>query len=106
MTRVPFVGGNWKMNLNRAGCAELAKAVARGAAEVPIDVGVAPPACYLETVSGALQGSKVWLGAQDAYYQASGAFTGEISLDMLKDFNTKFCLNGHSERRHVLLETS
>ena len=106
MTRVPFVGGNWKMNLNRAQSVDLAQSVAERATGLPIDVGVAPPACYLEAVSNALAGSKVWLGAQDAYHQPSGAFTGEISLDMLKDFNVRFVLAGHSERRHVLNETS
>ena len=106
MTRVPFVGGNWKMNLNRAQCVELAKVIARGVAELPVDVGVAPPFVYLDAVNNALEGSKVWLGAQDAYHEPGGAFTGEISLDMLKDLNVRFVLAGHSERRHVLNETS
>jgi triosephosphate isomerase len=106
MTRVPFVGGNWKMNTRRATAVELAKAVSAGAAALPIDVGVAPPFCYLEAVGAALAGSNVMLGAQDAFFQKSGAFTGEISLDMLADFDVKFVLNGHSERRHVLLESS
>jgi triosephosphate isomerase len=104
MTRVPFVGGNWKMNTRRASAVELAKAVAAGAAPLPIDVGVAPPFVYLDAVAQALAGSKVWLGAQDAFHQKSGAFTGEVALDMLADFNVKFVLNGHSERRHVLNE--
>src|SRR5262245_50212083 len=104
MTRVPFVGGNWKMNLNRAQSVELAKAVARGAAELPIDVGIAPAFVYLDAVNQALAGSKVWLGAQGSYFQPSGAFTGEVALDMLKDVGVKFVLNGHSERRHVLNE--
>ncbi len=106
MARVPFVGGNWKMNTRRASAVELAKAVSAGAAALPVDVGVAPPFCYLDAVGQALSGSKVWLGAQDAFHQKSGAFTGEISLDMLADFNVKFVLSGHSERRHVLLEPS
>jgi triosephosphate isomerase (TIM) len=105
MTRVPFVGGNWKMNLDRAKSVDLAQAVAEGATGLPVDVGVAPPFVYLDAVREALQGSKVWLGAQDAYFQQSGAFTGEISLDMLKDVGCRFVLNGHSERRHVLNET-
>ena len=106
MTRVPFVGGNWKMNLNRAGSVELAKAVARGAAELPIDIGIAPPFVYLDAVNQALAGSKVLLGAQGSYFQPSGAFTGEVALDMIKDVGAKFVLNGHSERRHVLNEPS
>jgi triosephosphate isomerase len=106
MTRVPFVGGNWKMNLNRAQSVELAKAVARGAAELPVDVGIAPSFVYLDAVNQALAGSKVWLGAQGSYFQPSGAFTGEVALDMLKDVGVKFVLCGHSERRHVLNEPS
>lgn len=106
MTRVPFVGGNWKMNLNRAGSVELAKAVARGAAELSIDIGIAPSFVYLDAVKQALGGSNVWLGAQGTYFQPSGAFTGEVALDMLKDVGVHFVLNGHSERRHVLNEPS
>ena len=106
MTRVPFVGGNSKMNLNRAQSVEGAKAVARGVAELPIDVGVAPPFVYLDAVGQALAGSRVWLGAQDVYHERVGAFTGEVSLDMLKDVGVRFVINGHSERRHVLLEPS
>jgi triosephosphate isomerase len=94
------------MNLNRAQCVDLAQSIAERAAGLPVDVGVAPPFVYLDAVREALQGSKVWLGAQDAYFQPSGAFTGEISLDMLKDVGVKFVLNGHSERRHVLNEPS
>src|SRR3954454_20853828 len=105
-TRVPFVGGNWKMNLNRAGSVELAKAIARGAAELPIDIGIAPSFVYLDAVNQALAGSKVWLGAQGSYFQAEGAFTGEVALDMVKDVGAKFVINGHSERRHVLKEPS
>ncbi len=106
MTRVPFVGGNWKMNTNRASAVDLAQAVVSGATGLPVDVGVAPPFVYLDAVGQALEGSKVWLGAQDVFHQPSGAFTGEISVDMLRDFNVKFVLCGHSERRHVLHESS
>jgi triosephosphate isomerase len=106
MTRVPFVGGNWKMNLIRAQAVNLAQAVAEGSIGLPAEIGVAPPFVYLDAVREALEGSKVWLGAQDAYFQPSGAFTGEISLDMLKDVGCRFVLNGHSERRHVLHEPS
>ena len=91
------------MNLRRSTAVELAKAVARGAGS-GVDVGVAPPFVYLDAVAAALAGSSVLLGAQDAYFQKDGAFTGEISLDMLKDLGVKFVLAGHSERRHVLLE--
>src|SRR5580693_1109876 len=103
MTRTPFVAGNWKMNTTRASAIELAKGVAKGAPS-KIQVGVAPPFVYLDAVGHALAGSSVLLGAQDVYFKENGAFTGEISVDMLKDVGVKFCLTGHSERRHVLGE--
>ncbi|MCC7349341.1 MAG: triose-phosphate isomerase [Phycisphaerales bacterium] len=105
MARTPFVAGNWKMNTNKASAIELAKAVAKGA-PAGVQVGVAAPFVYLDAVGQALAGSKVQLGAQDAYFEKSGAFTGEISVEMLKDLGVSFCLVGHSERRHVLGESS
>jgi triosephosphate isomerase len=107
MPRTPFVGGNWKMNTTKASAVELARAVAKGAGAVPtVEIGVAPPFVYLDAVAQALTGSEVLLGAQDAYFQPGGAFTGEISVGMLQDLGVKFVLAGHSERRHVLNEPS
>jgi triosephosphate isomerase len=103
MGRTPFVAGNWKMNTTKASATALARDVARGA-PATVDVGVAPPFVYLDAVGQALAGSKVLLGAQDAYFEKSGAFTGEISVEMLADLGVRFCLAGHSERRHVLHE--
>jgi triosephosphate isomerase len=103
--RTPFIAGNWKMNTTKSSAIELARGIARGAL-AGVEVGVAPPFVYLDAVAGALAGSSVLLGAQDAYFEKSGAFTGEISVEMLKDVGVKFCLNGHSERRHVLKESS
>ncbi|HEY8665352.1 MAG TPA: triose-phosphate isomerase, partial [Tepidisphaeraceae bacterium] len=102
--RTPFIAGNWKMNTTRAGAIELAKAVAKGA-PAGVDVGIAPPFVYLDAAGQAIAGSKVLLGAQDCYFEKNGAFTGEVSVEMLKDLNVKFCLTGHSERRHVLKES-
>jgi triosephosphate isomerase len=105
MPRIPFVAGNWKMNTNKASAVELAKAVAKGApAPSKAQVGVAPPFVYLDAVGQALAGSDVLLGAQDAYSESSGAYTGEVSVEMLSDLGVKFALAGHSERRHVLQE--
>ncbi|MGD0463556.1 MAG: triose-phosphate isomerase [Tepidisphaeraceae bacterium] len=105
MNRIPFVAGNWKMNTAKAGAVELAKAVAKG---VPggVQVGIAPPFVYLDAVAQAIAGSPLLLGAQDAYFEKNGAFTGEISVEMLKDLGVTFALAGHSERRHVLGENS
>jgi triosephosphate isomerase (TIM) len=108
MARVKFVAGNWKMNTTKASAVALAQAVAKGMAEsgkAEVHVGVAVPFVYFEAVGQALAGSKVFLGAQDVYFEKPGAFTGEIGVDMLKDLGVKFCLNGHSERRHVLKDT-
>ena len=105
MTRTPFIAGNWKMNTARSGAVELAKAVAKGAPK-GVSLGVAPPFVYLDAVGQGIAGSTLLLGAQDVYFEKNGAFTGEISVEMLKDLGVKFVLAGHSERRHVLGESS
>ena len=93
------------MNTTKAAAVELARAVANGAPKSGVQVGVAPPFIYLDAVAQAV-GSNILVGAQDLYFEKSGAFTGEISADMLKDVGARFVLTGHSERRHVLGETS
>ncbi|HET6247189.1 MAG TPA: triose-phosphate isomerase [Tepidisphaeraceae bacterium] len=103
--RTKFIAGNWKMNTTKSSATELAKGIAKGAPASGVLVGVAPPFVYLDAVGQAIAGSSVLLGAQDAYFEKSGAFTGEISVDMLKDIGVKFVLTGHSERRHVLKES-
>jgi triosephosphate isomerase len=107
MARRPFIAGNWKMNLDRAGAVALAKAVADGCSSVDYaDVAVCPPSVYLDAVGRAIAGSRVALGAQDMCAEASGAFTGEISASMLKDVGCKYVILGHSERRHIFGETN
>ncbi len=103
--RTKFVAGNWKMNTTKASAIELAKGVAAGAPASGVQTGVAVPFVYIDAVGQALGGSSVLLGSQDVYFEKGGAFTGEISIDMLKDLGVKFVLTGHSERRHVLKET-
>ena len=104
MSRTPFVVGNWKMNTTKRSATDLAGAIARG---VPrgVEVGVAPPFIYIDAVVNAVGGADVRVGAQDCYCEKSGAFTGEVSVEMLKDVGAQCCLTGHSERRHVLHET-
>jgi triosephosphate isomerase len=104
MSRIPFVAGNWKMNTNKATARDLARSVADGVGD-GVTVGVAPPFVYLDSVGQAIAASPVLLGAQDVYFEKNGAYTGEISVEMLKDLGVKFVLTGHSERRHVLGET-
>ncbi len=104
--RTPFIAGNWKMNTTKASATALAKALVGAAPKAGVQVGVAPPFVYLDAVVQALAGSNVLAGAQDVYFEKNGAFTGEISVEMLKDLGVAFCLTGHSERRHVLGESS
>jgi triosephosphate isomerase len=103
--RTKFVAGNWKMNTTKSSAITLAKSIA---AALPdgVETGIAPPFVYLDAVSSAIGNSKLLLGAQDVYFEKNGAFTGEISIEMLKDLGVKFCLTGHSERRHVIKEPS
>jgi len=104
--RKPFVGGNWKMNLSGAEAAALATALAGGfKAADKVDVTVCPAFPYLAQVGALLKGSGIKLGAQDFYFAANGAYTGEVSLAMLKDVGVCVVLTGHSERRHVIGES-
>jgi triosephosphate isomerase (TIM) len=106
MPRKLYIAGNWKMNMSLADSAELAAGLAERLGSVAdVDVAVAPPFVYMTTVAGALSGSQVALGAQNAFYEDSGAFTGETSCAMLKDVGCSFAILGHSERRHVIGET-
>jgi triosephosphate isomerase len=108
--RKPFVAGNWKMNTDSQSAVALAKAIAAESvdalSEGKITVAVCPPSVYLSSVAGALNGSCVGLGAQNVYSEAKGAFTGEVSVSMLKDVGCTYTLVGHSERRHVFGETN
>jgi triosephosphate isomerase len=101
-----MAAGNWKMNTTRQSAVALAKAVASGAAAAmaKVDVLVAPPYPYLIPVAEAVQGTKLAVAAQNAYFEKPGAFTGEVSLDMLLDCGCTAVILGHSERRHVLGE--
>lgn len=94
------------MNLNRAGAISLAQAIVAGANQLGADVDllVCPPAVYLDAVRQ-VAGEKLAVGAQDVYFEADGAFTGEISTSMLKDLSCGYVILGHSERRHVIGET-
>ena len=106
--RKPFVAGNWKMNMDGRSSVDLAKRLASesvGIADQKVTVAICPPFVYLQAVVKALDGSSIAVGAQDSYFEPNGAFTGEISIPMLKDIGCTYCLCGHSERRHVIGET-
>lgn len=107
MMRKPFIGGNWKMNTDGKSAVELAKGVAQKCSALlnKVEICVCPPFVYLPAVKQALGPSNIGLGAQDVYFEPEGAFTGEISCQMLKDVGCRNVIIGHSERRHVIGET-
>jgi triosephosphate isomerase len=104
--RKPLIAGNWKMNTTSESANALARKVAAASPSYgAVDLLVCPPSVYLIPVRDALAGGNVFLGAQNMYHEASGAFTGELSAAMLKDVGVTFVILGHSERRHILGET-
>src|SRR5687768_11115209 len=96
----PLVAGNWKMNGLRASLAEL-RAILEGARDLAAktDLMVCPPATLLAEFAAAAAGSPVTIGAQDCHPEPSGAFTGDLSAEMLADAGAKAVIVGHSERR-------
>lgn len=105
--RTPIVGGNWKMNTDLASAVELADNVVASCSPFVqhTDIALFPPFPYLQAVGKTLGHHGILLGAQDVYYEASGAFTGEVSAAMLVDLNVAVVLTGHSERRHIIGES-
>ena len=102
----PFIAGNWKMNLDRASAVALAEKLAKAVEKVEgVDLAVFPPSTYVDAVAKVLAGSRLAWGCRNAYYQPNGAFTGEISVSMLQDLGCRYCILGHSERRHILGES-
>ncbi|MEW6449939.1 MAG: triose-phosphate isomerase [Pseudomonadota bacterium] len=104
--RRPLVAGNWKMNGLKRSVAELEKIIA-GAGEVAskTDLLICPPATLVAAFAGIAAGSKVAIGGQDCHQAVSGAFTGDISAEMLADAGASSVIVGHSERRTIHKET-
>ena len=104
--RRSLVVGNWKMNGSREKSRALAAEILAGLGEgVNADIGVCPPFVHLSEVEGALKDSPVLLGAQNVADQDEGAFTGEVSASMLKEFGCRLAIVGHSERRALYGES-
>jgi triosephosphate isomerase (TIM) len=99
MSRRKLVAGNWKMYGSLAGNLSLLTAIRAGAATLGAELAVCVPYPYLGQVQSVLAGGKVAWGAQDLSEHAEGAFTGEVSAAMLKEFGCRYTLVGHSERR-------
>jgi len=105
MARRPLVAGNWKMNGLLASFGELEKVIAGARDLANVDLMVCPPATLVAGFAAAARTSRVAIGAQDCHALATGAYTGEISAEMLKDAGAHAVIVGHSERRQHYCET-
>ncbi|MBI4060844.1 MAG: triose-phosphate isomerase [Elusimicrobia bacterium] len=103
--RRPLIAGNWKMNLTLAQSVDLAKLVSGGFGSASGEVAVCVPFTAITVVGEILKGTGVRLGGQDCHWEASGAFTGEISAGQLRDAGCQMVIIGHSERRRLFGET-
>ena len=103
--RKPIIAGNWKMHLTLQEAAALVSQLKGSCQGDAVDVVVCPPFTALASISRLLDGSQIGLGAQDLFWEAQGAFTGEISPLMLRDAGCRFVIIGHSERRWQFGET-
>ncbi|QKI88868.1 triose-phosphate isomerase [Thiomicrorhabdus xiamenensis] len=105
--RKPFVAGNWKMHGSKASIESLVDGLNAQAGQIEnVDMAVCPPAIYIDFVQSSLTGGKIAVGAQNiAEEPVQGAFTGETSVEMIKDLGCAYVILGHSERRAIYGET-
>src|SRR5271165_5012587 len=105
MARRPLVAGNWKMNGLKPSIGELEKIVAAAGRLDHVEVMVCPPATLIASFAAAARGSGVAIGGQDCHALPSGAYTGDIAAEMLRDAGAAAVIVGHSERRQYHDET-
>ena len=102
--RRPIVAGNWKMNKTASEAASLVAALRPLVADVKaVEIVVCPPFTALAAVAPALSGTNIALGAQNMHWEPNGAYTGEVSAQMLLTAGCGFVILGHSERRQAVL---
>jgi len=104
--RMKVIAGNWKMNKNLSEAVELISGIKNSFSESENSkLIICPPNVFLETASTLLKETNIGLGAQNMYFEESGAYTGEVSAEMLKSVGCQYVILGHSERRTIFGET-
>jgi len=102
-----IIAGNWKMNKDLKESIDLASSIKRSLYDIEeVEVVICPPFTSLSDVNDITMDTTIRLGAQDVYWEKEGAFTGEISSQMLKSVGCVYCIVGHSERRQFFAETN
>ena len=102
--RKPFIAGNWKMNMTAESGAALIKELRPLVKEAKCDVALCVPAILIPAMVKAAKGSRIKIGAENVHWAEKGAYTGEISVKMLKEYGVKYVIIGHSERRQYFGE--
>ena len=100
-----LIAGNWKMNKTGAEAAAFAEELKAKNLPNAKDVCVMAPFTAIDKLGKALEGSGIGFGAQNVHFEPKGAFTGEISVEMLQELGVGYCVIGHSERREYFAET-
>ncbi|WP_027398220.1 triose-phosphate isomerase [Anaerovorax odorimutans] len=103
--RKPFIMGNWKMFKTTKEAVSFAKEFKSLYHKSDVKVGICAPFTQLAALSDEFYGTGIVVGAQNMHFEESGAFTGEISADMLNEMDIEYCIIGHSERRQYFNET-
>ena len=103
--RKPIIAGNWKMNKTPEEARQLVTELIPLVKDAACDVVVCTPAVCFAAVAPVIEGTNIKLGAQNVHFEAKGAFTGELSADMLKASGVEYVIIGHSERRQYFGET-
>lgn len=104
--RKKVFAANWKMNLSYDEAEHFIQSLINMQVPQDVQIMVFPPSLYLIRLAELAKGSRIALGAQNIYWESSGAYTGEISAPMIKDAGATYVICGHSERRHIFGESS